>query len=51
VIKVNTQIHRLATLAREALNKSGPLALDDARRSFDEIGLERLQSVIMTLIN
>jgi molecular chaperone DnaK len=35
--KVNTQIHRLASLAREALNKSGPLAVDDARRSFDEI--------------
>jgi molecular chaperone DnaK len=35
--KVNVQIHRLASLAREALNKSGPLALDDARRSFDEI--------------
>jgi hypothetical protein len=35
--KVNTQIHRLAGLAREALNKSGPHAVDDARRSFDEV--------------
>jgi molecular chaperone DnaK len=35
--KVNTQIHRLAGLAREALNKSGPHAVDDARRSFGEV--------------
>jgi hypothetical protein len=35
--KVNTQIHRLSGLAREALNKSGPHAVDDARRSFDEV--------------
>jgi molecular chaperone DnaK len=35
--KVNTQIHRLAGLARGALNKSGPHAVDDARRSFDEV--------------
>jgi len=35
--RVNTQILRLAGSAREALNKSGPHAVDDARRSFDEI--------------
>jgi molecular chaperone DnaK len=35
--KVNTQLHRLAGLAREALSKSGPHAVDDARRSFDEV--------------
>jgi molecular chaperone DnaK len=35
--KVNGQILRLAGSAREALNKSGPHAVDDARRSFDEI--------------
>ncbi len=35
--KVNVQIHRLAGLAREALNKNSPNSLDDARRSFDEI--------------
>jgi molecular chaperone DnaK len=35
--KVNTQIHRLSGLAREALNKSAPHAVDDARRSFDEV--------------
>src|SRR5450432_1693940 len=32
--RVNTQILRLAGSAREALNKSGPHAVDDARRSF-----------------
>ena len=32
-----TQILRLAGLARGALNKSGPHAVDDARRSFCEI--------------
>jgi molecular chaperone DnaK len=35
--KVNGQILRLAGLAKEALNKSGPHAIDDARRSFGEI--------------
>src|SRR5260370_40604053 len=35
--KVNTQIQRLAGSAREALGKSSPHAVDDARRSLDEI--------------
>jgi molecular chaperone DnaK len=35
--KVNTQIQRLAGSAREALGKSNPHAVDDARRSLDEI--------------
>lgn len=35
--KVNLQIHRLAGLARDALNKGNPNSIDDARKSFDEI--------------
>ncbi len=35
--KVNVQIHRLAGLARDSLNKNSPNSLDDARKSFDEI--------------
>src|SRR5204863_131718 len=35
--KINVQIHRLAGLARDSLNKNSPNSLDDARRSFDEI--------------
>ena len=35
--KVNIKIHRLAAHAQEALNKSSPISLDDARRSYDEI--------------
>jgi molecular chaperone DnaK len=35
--KVMNQVQRLASLAREALNKETQLAIDDARRSYEEI--------------
>jgi molecular chaperone DnaK len=35
--RVNTQIHRLASLARESLARNSPHGVDDARRSLDEI--------------
>jgi molecular chaperone DnaK len=35
--KINSQVHRLAGLARDALAKEGPNSIEDARRSLDEI--------------
>jgi molecular chaperone DnaK len=35
--KINTQVNRLAGLARDALQKEGPHAANDARQSLDEI--------------
>jgi molecular chaperone DnaK len=35
--KINSQVHRLAGLARDALAKQGPNSIEDARRSLDEI--------------
>ncbi|WP_315715376.1 MULTISPECIES: Hsp70 family protein [unclassified Bradyrhizobium] len=35
--RVSTQVQRLAALAREALNRSGPHSILDAQRSLDEI--------------
>jgi molecular chaperone DnaK len=35
--KVLNQVHRLASLARESLNRESQAAIDDARRSYDEI--------------
>jgi molecular chaperone DnaK len=35
--RTNTQVHRLAGLAKDALQRGGPHAAEEAQRSFDEI--------------
>ena len=37
MLKVNTQVNRLAGLAKDVLQKEGPYAANDAKRSLDEL--------------